>query len=223
MTRSRFIGRRLAACTPLGDGGVFVTNLPTSVSIVNDANVPSVTLVNSSLADSPTESPIRATFVPSVSRVITRMVNPGDGSPWSRRKSHAFIRVVRPFDPVSTMSLNQMPSYCRYWLAAASVIDAAATVPNPYLVARSSASRIRVQRWLGLREVPSPGTSSRGANTPPAVRGPFDAENSVETTEPFGQRRTTPAVAAIAWSVRKSSTSVTAPVATGRVAAPPYT
>ncbi len=173
-------------------------NRLTSVSTVSDANVPSVRVVNSSFADSPTESPITATVVPSESRVTTRTVNPGDGSPCSPRKSHAFIRFVVPFDPVSTMSLNQMPSYCWYWLAPASTIDAEVTEPSPYFAASASASNTRVQRWLGLFPIASAGSSMAG-NTPPAVRGPFDAENSVDTmlAVPF-HIRTTPAVAAIA-------------------------
>ena len=44
----------------------------------------------------------------------------------------------------------------------------------------ASASITRVHRWFGL-----PGWSSYGSSTegklPPAVYGPFDAENSVET------------------------------------------
>ena len=57
---------------------------------------------------------------------------------------------------------------------------------------------IRVQWWFGFLLVPSPPVSSTTGNAPPAVRGPFDAENSVDTTAPFGQMRISPAVAAIA-------------------------
>ncbi len=65
---------------------------------------------------------------------------------------------------------------------------------------------MRTQRWLGLFAVPSPPASSRTGNDPPAVRGPFDAENSVDTIEPPATR-ILPAVAATAWLLRLSSSS----------------
>ena len=58
----------------------------------------------------------------------------------------------------------------------------------------------RVQRCKGLAGSASAGSSTAG-NDPPAVRGPLDAENSVDTIRPVdGQRRTLPAVAPIAAS-----------------------
>lgn len=125
------------------------------------------------------------------------------------------------------MSLNQMPSYCWYWLAAASTIDAEVTEPSPYLDARSSASSTRVHLWFRLFVIASAG-SSTGGNAPPAVRGPFDAENSVATTDPERgvpgfQRRITPAVSAMAVSVVAYSRGARDPPAIDRNPAPPYT
>ena len=91
---------------------------------------------------------------------------------------------------------------------------------------------IRVQRWLGFC-----GTSSNGSliagNVPPAVRGPFDAENSVATMAPLDDRRTRPAVSATARFVLAHSNvalplSHVPPLAgaaagLARRAAPPYT
>ncbi len=66
----------------------------------------------------------------------------------------------------------------------------------------------RVQRCSGLAGSASAGSSTAG-NEPPAVRGPLDAENSVDTIRPVdGQRRTLPAVAAIAASVSSCSRDV---------------
>ena len=59
----------------------------------------------------PIESPMYAIEELVLPRVTTLTVKPGDGSPNAPRKSQAFIRCVLPV-PVSTMSLNQMPSYC---------------------------------------------------------------------------------------------------------------
>src|SRR5690606_14645886 len=96
-------------------------------------------------------------------------------------------------------------------------------VPRPYRDMSASASITRVHRWFGL-----PGWSSYGSSTegklPPAVYGPFDAENSVETIAPPGHRRTTDAVSAIARSVLACSRwTELAVVALTRTADPPYT
>ena len=197
-------GTAAAACTPLGDGGVLVMKRLSRTSTTSAGNVPSVKIRNSEFVapaiELPTESPIRATDDVTLSRVMMRTLNPGDGKPWVPRKSQAGMRRV-PAVPARTMSLNQIPSNCWLTVDAASTIVAPVNVPRPYWAASVSASRILVQRWLGLLAVASPG-SSTGGNAPPAVRGPFDAENSVDTMAPLGQTRTTPAVARIAWSVR---------------------
>jgi hypothetical protein len=93
----------------------------------------------------------------------------------------------------------------------------------PYRDMTASASITLVQRWSGL-----PGWSSKGSSTdgnePPAVRGPFEAEYSVDTIEPSGQRRTTPAVSWIALSVLVCSDRTELAVeALTLTAAPPYT
>ncbi len=117
MARSRFVGTVPAACTPLGDGGVLVMKRLSSTSTASDVNVPSVNVRNSEVTapatELPTESPMNATFPGIESRVTTLTLNPGDGSPCWPRKSQAFRRAVCPFEPVSTMSLNQIPSNCR--------------------------------------------------------------------------------------------------------------
>ncbi len=86
---------------------------------------------------------------------------------------------------------------------------------------------IRVHRWYGLGAVSSPMSVTTG-NAPPAVLGPFEAENSVDTIVPAfgcpaGHSRTTLAVAATAASVATCSTLVTLPFGEPRRAAPPYT
>ena len=80
---------------------------------------------------------------------------------------------------------------------------------------------MRVHSWSGLGSTSSNGSFTAG-NDPPAVRGPFDAENSVDTRSfvPL-HTRTSPAVAAIAALVRACSTGVNPElVAPPRVAAP---
>ena len=230
-TRSSPNVRSAAISTPLvpEHEDRFVHRLETAL-IVGEVKDPSITERNSEvLADAmllPTESPMNPNLVGATISRTTRTVKPGDGRLRSLRKSHEFIRLL-PDLPVKTRSSNQIPSYPWYWLAAALTIDAEASCPMPYSDSSVSASMTRVQRWFGLRSVSSPMSLTAG-NAPPAVRGPFDAENSVETSWPAfgcptGHRRTTLAVVATAASVRGSSRTAAFPLAAPRRAAPPYT
>ena len=94
--------------------------------------------------------------------------------------------------------------------------------PSPCCAAKVSASMMRVHRWYGFGAVSSPMSVTTG-NAPPAVLGPFDAENSVDTIWPDGHFRMTLAVARMAASVATCSTLVVEPFGEPRVAAPPYT
>ena len=88
---------------------------PSVESNVAAVKVPSVSVRNGDVAvpamPTPIESPMYAIDELVLPRVTTLTVKPGDGRPNAPRKSQAFIRVTPPFDPVSTMSLNQIPSY----------------------------------------------------------------------------------------------------------------
>jgi hypothetical protein len=85
-------------------------------------------------------------------------------------------------------------------------------------------SSTRLQRTKGLKSVWSPGSSTAGKFTP-AVRAPFDDENSVDTgtVGAAGRTRIMRAVSRIARSVLACSLFVAAALADGRLAAPPYT
>jgi len=120
----------------------------------------------------PTESPMNDSRAEVATlRVIGNSSNPGDGSPNALRKSHA----VASSAPLRTTLLAQTPSNVdpSSWTVAMPLPSG-----SPYLVAIASASMMRVHVCSGL-----PGTSSHGSSTagndPPAVRGPFEAENSV--------------------------------------------
>ena len=96
----------------------------------------------------------------------------------------------------------------------------------------TSPSMMRVQRWLGFCATSSKGSLIAG-NVPPAVRGPLEAENSVDTMAPLDERRIRPAVSATPRFVLTHSNVALPPshtpplavaaVAVARRAAPPYT
>ena len=143
---------------------------------------------------SPTESPMnRIEFDDATSRLIARIVKPCDGNPYDERKSSA-LNTIEPFSPAIRTRLSQTPTN---GVVGSGSVDAAVIVPRPNALPTRSASTIRVHRWLGLAATSSAGSSTDG-NVPPAVRGPFDAENSVAAMVPFENRRTRFAVSAMA-------------------------
>src|SRR4029079_14847304 len=190
-TRSVPIGQVLAADTPSGIDPPCVRR-DTMLSHVADPNTPSTSTRNSEASVSetltPTESPMNdKRFDVVTPRMIGNSSNPGDGRPNALRKSQA----VASSAPLRTTLLAQIPAKLEplSWAVAMSL-----PLGSPYLEAIASASMIRVHVWSGL-----PGTSSQGSSTagyePPAVRGPLEAENSVDTSTPL-LMRTTVAVSA---------------------------
>ena len=104
------------------------------------------------------------------------------------------------------------------------IVATAFALDSPYREITESASISRVHWCNGLSATSSNGSAIDG-NVPPAVCGPFEAENSVVTMlfVPF-QTRTFPAVWSIAAFVRTCSTDVgDDDAAPPRVAAPKYT
>ena len=169
--------------------------------------------VSSAATLTPTESPMNENAPEPVTPRVTGMrSNPCDGKPSSLRSDRTLVVRGHP-----VRSLFQMPSKAG---TGSGAVPMPPTFDVPHHDASQSASIRRVHRWSGLSGTSSYGSSTAG-NEPPAVRGPLDAENSVETIAPAVVRRTTVAVSTIAWSVSECSRTTGVAFGDTRVAAPP--